>query len=272
MWQNFSDCVKELSFTEIAAKLSEFRRSMDFKEVKAEDIAGLEEKVQHCQDEIAMLQGKVTQLSTDFGRLVGEVSALRSAAAGIQTLSEEVSVLKTQIGQKLEEEMRHCEFEIAILQSELSINFGRLVGEVSALRSAAAGIQTLSTEVSALKAQIAAMSPDLTVLRNKVTQLSTDFGRLVSEVSALRSAAAGIQTLSEEVSALKTQIAQKLNDPVVEQLSEKQNCSDITRTIVRFADHFRLSGDLHRVPRGPNFASVAGQSRWFRSKRISPPM
>jgi hypothetical protein len=42
-----------------------------------------------------MLQNKVTQFSTDFERLVGEVSALRSAAAGIQTLSEEVSILET---------------------------------------------------------------------------------------------------------------------------------------------------------------------------------
>jgi hypothetical protein len=43
------------------------------------------------------VQFEVTQLSTDFGRLVGEVSALRSAAAGIQTLSQEVSALKAQI-------------------------------------------------------------------------------------------------------------------------------------------------------------------------------
>jgi hypothetical protein len=57
------------------------------------------------------------------------------------------------------------------------------------------------------------------MLQGKVTQLSTDFGRLVGEVSALRSAAAGIQTLWEVVSAVKIQIAQKLNDPVVEQLS-----------------------------------------------------
>jgi uncharacterized protein YdcH (DUF465 family) len=52
-----------------------------------------------------------------------------------------------------------------------------------------------------------------------VKKLSTDFGRLVGEISALRSASARIQTFSEEVSALKTQITQKLNDPVVEQLS-----------------------------------------------------
>jgi hypothetical protein len=41
------------------------------------------------------------RLSTDFGRLVGEVSALRSAAAGIQRLSYDVSTLKSQIAQKL---------------------------------------------------------------------------------------------------------------------------------------------------------------------------
>jgi hypothetical protein len=57
------------------------------------------------------------------------------------------------------------------------------------------------------------------MLQHKVTQLSIGFGRLVGEVSALRSTAAGIQTLSEEVSAQKRHIAQKLSDPVVEQLS-----------------------------------------------------
>jgi hypothetical protein len=57
------------------------------------------------------------------------------------------------------------------------------------------------------------------MLQNKGTQLSTDSGRLGGAVSALRSASAGIQTLSEEVSALKKQIGQKLDDPVVEQLS-----------------------------------------------------
>jgi hypothetical protein len=46
--------------------------------------------------------GKITyspldQLSTDLRRFVGEVSSLRSAAAGIQTLSEEVSALNAQI-------------------------------------------------------------------------------------------------------------------------------------------------------------------------------
>jgi hypothetical protein len=39
-----------------------------------------------------------------------------------------------------------------------------------------------------------------------------------------------------------------------------------------FADHFGLSGDLRRVPFKAFQASVAGQSRWFQSKRISPPM
>jgi hypothetical protein len=75
-----------LSFTEVAAKLSEFRPSMDFKEGEAEDanargrIGFLEEKSNQHDHDIAMLQDKVTQLSTDFGHLVGEVSALRSAA------------------------------------------------------------------------------------------------------------------------------------------------------------------------------------------------
>jgi regulator of replication initiation timing len=72
-----------------------------------------------------MLQDKVTQLSTDFGRLVGEVSALRSAAAGIQTLSEEVSALKMQIGQKLSDPV----------VKQLSTDFSELQREISALKS-----------------------------------------------------------------------------------------------------------------------------------------
>jgi hypothetical protein len=47
------------------------------------------------------------------------------------------------------------------------------------------------------------------MLPHKVAQLSTEFGFLIEEVSALRSAAAGIQTLSEEISALKMQIVEK---------------------------------------------------------------
>jgi hypothetical protein len=56
------------------------------------------------------------------------------------------------------------------------------------------------------------------MFQNKFTQLSTDFGRFVGDVSPLRSAAVGIQTLLEEVCAMKRQIGQKLNNPVVEQL------------------------------------------------------
>jgi uncharacterized coiled-coil protein SlyX len=98
---------EEFGFTQVAAKLSAFRLSMDFKETKAEDanargrIASLEEKANQQSHVIAILQYKVTQLSTDLGLLVEEVSALRSAAAGIETLSEEVSALKMQIGQKV---------------------------------------------------------------------------------------------------------------------------------------------------------------------------
>jgi archaellum component FlaC len=97
---------KEFGFSELATKLSEFRPSMDFQEAETEDanargrIAALEEETNRHSHVIPMLEDKVTQLSTDFGRLGGEVSALRSASAGIQTLSEEVSALKRQIAQK----------------------------------------------------------------------------------------------------------------------------------------------------------------------------
>jgi hypothetical protein len=73
---------EEFGFSECAAKLSEFRPSTGFQEAADADsrgrIAALEER--HDRD-IAVLRDKLRQLSTDFGRLAGEVSALRSAAA-----------------------------------------------------------------------------------------------------------------------------------------------------------------------------------------------
>jgi hypothetical protein len=48
-----------------------------------------------------MVQDKVTQLSIDFELRGGEVSTLQSAAAAIQTLSKQVSVLQTQITLKV---------------------------------------------------------------------------------------------------------------------------------------------------------------------------
>jgi hypothetical protein len=77
----------EFGFTEVAAQLSEFRPSMDFKEAEGAyargRIATLEEKANPHSHVIATLQTEVRQFSTDFGRLVGEVSALRSAAMSL---------------------------------------------------------------------------------------------------------------------------------------------------------------------------------------------
>jgi hypothetical protein len=56
------------------------------------------------------------------------------------------------------------------------------------------------------------------VLHDTFTQLDTDFGRFLG-VSALPSAAAEILTLSEEISAVKTKIAQNPSHQVVKQLS-----------------------------------------------------
>jgi hypothetical protein len=78
----------DFDFSELAAKLSDFRRSIDFRKPKGEAkdvnargrIASLEEKANQHSHVIAMLQTEVRQLSTDFERLVGEVSALRFAA------------------------------------------------------------------------------------------------------------------------------------------------------------------------------------------------
>jgi hypothetical protein len=59
----------------------------------------------------------------------------------------------------------------------------------------------------------------IAALRSKLTQLTTNFEGLVGEVSGLRYASVVIQLLSEEISAVKMQIAQKRSDPVVEELS-----------------------------------------------------
>jgi ABC-type transporter Mla subunit MlaD len=94
----------------------------------------------------------------------------------MKSLSGEVSKLRTQTVEML--------FAFAVLQNkltQLSTNFGRLAGEFSTLRSAAAEIGTLSGDVSALKRQISA------VLRDPVVQqLSMDLSELRKEVLALK--------------------------------------------------------------------------------------
>jgi uncharacterized coiled-coil protein SlyX len=107
--------LEEFYFTELAAKLSNFHPSINFKEraaetktkVEIEDvyargrIAILEEKANQHSNVIAMLQNEVTRLSIDFGYFVGEVSSLSTAAARILPLLEEVSVQKTLIEAEL---------------------------------------------------------------------------------------------------------------------------------------------------------------------------
>jgi hypothetical protein len=98
----------EFGFSELATKLSEFRPSMDLKEAEAETedadargrIAVLEETTNQHSHRSAMLNDKVTHLSTDLGRLLGQISALPSASAGIQTLWKEVPALQTQMGRQ----------------------------------------------------------------------------------------------------------------------------------------------------------------------------
>jgi hypothetical protein len=91
---------EEFGFSEFSAKLSEFRPSTGFQEPADADsrgrIAALEERAEQHDRDIAVLQDKFKRLSTDFGRLAGEVSALRSAAAGTQSLSGGGSALQTQ--------------------------------------------------------------------------------------------------------------------------------------------------------------------------------
>jgi hypothetical protein len=135
---------KEFCFSELAAKHSEFRPSMEFKEAEDADargrIAALEEKANQHSHVIAILQDKLTHLSTYFGRFRGEVSVLRSAAAGIQTVLEEVSAMQTQIAQKQSDPV----------VEQFSTDFSEL-----------------GKEVSTQKAQIAAMSLTVTASQNQ---------------------------------------------------------------------------------------------------------
>jgi hypothetical protein len=48
-----------------------------------------------------MLLDNISKLSTDFGYFRGEISAMQSAAAGMQTRCEEIAAQETQIVQKL---------------------------------------------------------------------------------------------------------------------------------------------------------------------------
>jgi chaperone required for assembly of F1-ATPase len=64
-------------------------------------LARLEEKAKQHEGVIAVLKKKFTQLSTDFGCFVGEVSALSSAPVGMQILIGEISVEKAQIAEQL---------------------------------------------------------------------------------------------------------------------------------------------------------------------------
>jgi hypothetical protein len=124
----------EFGFTELTGKLSEFRSSTGFREVKDADargrIAALEEKTDRHDSAIAVLQDKLKQLSTDFRRLTGEVSTLRSVAAEMRTLSDEVSDLKEQLAAVLRERA----------SEQLSTKFDDLRKEVLALKTQTAGL------------------------------------------------------------------------------------------------------------------------------------
>jgi hypothetical protein len=93
-------------------------------------MAALGEKAKQHDRAIVILQDELKQLSTDFGRLVGEVSTLRSASAEIRTLSNEVSDLKEQIAVGLRERVAE----------QLSTKFDDLRKEVLALKLRIAGL------------------------------------------------------------------------------------------------------------------------------------
>jgi hypothetical protein len=126
----------EFGFSEFAGKLSEFRPSTSFEKSEDADargrIAALEEKANQQNRAIVVLQDKLKQLSTDFGRLTGEVSTLRSVAAEVRTLSDEFSGLKEQIAAGLREGFAE----------QLSTKFDDVRREVSALKALIAGLDS----------------------------------------------------------------------------------------------------------------------------------
>jgi hypothetical protein len=77
------------------------------------------------------LQNKLKQLSTDFGHLAGELSALQSAAAENEGLSREVSALRTQIAagsadpvsQQLSKELSEPQREVSALKTQIAPDF-----------------------------------------------------------------------------------------------------------------------------------------------------
>jgi hypothetical protein len=122
---------EEFGFSEFAEKLSEFRPSMAFQEAEDADTAGrmtaFEEKAEQHDGAISVLQSELRQLSTDFGRLAEEVSALQSASTGMQSLSGEVSTLKAQItaglgnpvSQQLSTELSELRREVSIMKAQV---------------------------------------------------------------------------------------------------------------------------------------------------------
>jgi archaellum component FlaC len=222
-------------------------------------IAALEEKANdHCHI-IVMLQNEVTQLSTDFGRLVGEILGLRSAAAGIQTLSEEVSGQKTQIAQILND-----------------LVFEELWTELSELRK----------EVLALRVQIAMISPTVTPFQNQPPPPSAAISAspIRSELAAYSISNGSSALSAHDIHSIPETGACSIssNTPVlrVRPICPRSEAFSISRaflvistvaacSVARFADHFRFSRDLRRVPTKVNLASVARQPRWFQNRRIS---
>jgi CII-binding regulator of phage lambda lysogenization HflD len=86
-----------------------------------------------------------------FWDLVGEISALESAAVGIQTLLAEVSALKTEIGQKLKLKLK------LMLMLKLKLKQNDPV-----LEQLSTDCTELRKEVSTVRVEITAMSPTVT--------------------------------------------------------------------------------------------------------------
>jgi hypothetical protein len=240
---------EEFGFHEFAAKLSEFEYPNGFEETQdaRTRITELEEKIARNDDETAILQNQLIQLSTDFERLVGEVST------GIQTLSEEVSALKTQIGQKVNDPV----------VEQLSTEFNEL-----------------RKEVLTLKTQIEAMSLTVTPTTPQPSRLSTSTPsqrRPLASVPPTRQSSQSITSTPSQKQPsppalqpsplITSSSSQNQPPPPTPPSSQQPPVPSFDSQII--SDFPEIFAEFRKKQISLLWR---GQSRWFQSQRISPPM
>jgi uncharacterized small protein (DUF1192 family) len=191
---NFSELQllsSEFGFTELTAKISEFRLFEGISELRN----FIATKFELFEGEFSKLRSTIAGIQIQHSPLKTQISPNLSDSKDFSGLQTEISTLKTQFTQKLND---------PIVQ-ELSINFIELQKEISALKAQLTQklndpiVQKLSTELSEMQKEISTLKAQFTQKLNDPVfhTLSTD-----------------CIELQKEFSALKTQIKPILNDSV----------------------------------------------------------